>query len=100
MEDRSSNDDEKDSELGELEMCGFSGDTTGELQLDMEMEVSRVEFEEPEDMKTKVSGLEEPVEVPIEVEREVDLSEGKSKTSFWLVVVALTAAGKSLNQLP
>uniref|UniRef100_A0A1X7VW97 Uncharacterized protein n=1 Tax=Amphimedon queenslandica TaxID=400682 RepID=A0A1X7VW97_AMPQE len=76
MEDKSSCDDEGNSELGgelgELEISGFSADMTGELQEDMDMEVSGLEFEEPEDMETVVRDLEEPVEVPVELEREVD----------------------------
>uniref|UniRef100_A0A1X7VBL4 Uncharacterized protein n=1 Tax=Amphimedon queenslandica TaxID=400682 RepID=A0A1X7VBL4_AMPQE len=84
MEDRSSSDDEENSELGELETSRFSGDTTGELQGDMEMEVSGLEFEEPEDMETGVRGLEEPVEVPIKVKREVDLSEERKVKDFLL----------------
>uniref|UniRef100_A0A1X7TKK5 Uncharacterized protein n=1 Tax=Amphimedon queenslandica TaxID=400682 RepID=A0A1X7TKK5_AMPQE len=65
-----------------LETSGFSGDKTGELQGYMEMEVSGLEFEEPENMETGVRGLEEPVEVPIEVEREMDLREERKVKDF------------------
>ena len=97
-----SSDDEESSdtgsELGELEISGVSGDMTTDYLQDVEMEVSGLEGEEPEEMETGLRGLEKPVEVPVEVEREVDIREESKVTDFLrLVVVALTVAGKSLN---
>ena len=47
---------------------------------DIEMEVS--DLEEPEQMETGVRGLEQPVQVPVEVEREVDIREERKLTDF------------------
>ena len=63
-----SSDDEKSSD-GELEISGVSGDMTIDYLQDVEMEVSDLEGDEPEEMETGLRGLEEPVEV----EREVDI---------------------------
>ena len=86
MEDDSNSDDEDFNDGGEpdaneeeLEISGLSG-MSGDLLGDNEMEVS--DLEEPEQMETGVRWLEEPVQVPVEVEREVDIREERKLTDF------------------